>query len=274
MQAHVPGARLRSSGAGHRREIRRPPKSPGQNVRAAKRAANTQFRAGVDDDLHVRREPVLARGRPRLPVSDRDQGAVHDPQPLEGVGRTGGRLDSEQRPQPLDHRNTVAGARPSPTPPAEPRPPPSTWPRSSLKRNRNTTPRRRKQGARDRKHEPSKVIQVRDRTRPAWEVPHVRQPPPLPPPSPWRAALYLSAALLMSGTAGCCAFGGKDLTDLGREESSSLGAAGTEPDAALSRAMDLPWPTEGQASAEVEGVGSLGDQANRHRCRSPASPRS
>ncbi|MEU4100757.1 hypothetical protein AB0F16_09130 [Streptomyces tanashiensis] len=67
----------------------------------------------------------------------------------------------------------------------------------------------------------------------------------------------------MSGTAGCCAFGGKDLTDLGREESSSLGAAGTEPDAALSRAMDLPWPTEGQASAEVEGVGSLGTRGEQ-----------
>ncbi|RSS59148.1 D-alanyl-D-alanine carboxypeptidase family protein [Streptomyces sp. WAC01280] len=77
------------------------------------------------------------------------------------------------------------------------------------------------------------------------------------------AALYLSAALLMSGTAGCYTFGGKDLTDLGREESSSLGAAGTEPDADLSRAMDLPWPTEGQASAEVEGVGSLGTQGEQ-----------
>ena len=54
MQAHVPGARLGSSGAGHCREIRRPPKSPGRNGRAAKRAANAQFRAGVDDDLHVR----------------------------------------------------------------------------------------------------------------------------------------------------------------------------------------------------------------------------
>ncbi|MFJ7960677.1 D-alanyl-D-alanine carboxypeptidase family protein [Streptomyces sp. NPDC096319] len=69
------------------------------------------------------------------------------------------------------------------------------------------------------------------------------------------AALYLSAVLLMSGTAGC--------HTVGRGESSRLGAAGTAPHAALSRAMDLPWPTEGQASAEVEGVGSLGTRGEQ-----------
>ncbi|MFF9340498.1 MULTISPECIES: D-alanyl-D-alanine carboxypeptidase family protein [unclassified Streptomyces] len=72
------------------------------------------------------------------------------------------------------------------------------------------------------------------------------------------AVLHLSAALLVSGTAGWHALGGGDLTGLGGQGSSGPGAAGAAPDAVLSRAMDLPWPTEGQASAEVEGVGSLG----------------
>ncbi|MFJ3903690.1 D-alanyl-D-alanine carboxypeptidase family protein [Streptomyces sp. NPDC090025] len=77
------------------------------------------------------------------------------------------------------------------------------------------------------------------------------------------AALYLSAVLLIGGTAGCQTLG------LGGAESSGLSAAGSTdgagvaPDAALSRAMDLPWPTEGQASAAVEGVGSLGTKGDQ-----------
>ncbi|GGY15785.1 hypothetical protein [Streptomyces tanashiensis] len=73
------------------------------------------------------------------------------------------------------------------------------------------------------------------------------------------AVLYVSAALLVSSTAGWYTFGGEELSHLGgKGPSSPSAAAGTEAGGALSRPMDLPWPTEGQSSAEVEGIGSLG----------------
>lgn len=62
-----------------------------------------EFGVGVDDDLHLRREPVAARRGTDLPVPYRDQGAVHGPQPVDRVGRAGSRLDRKQWPQLLVH---------------------------------------------------------------------------------------------------------------------------------------------------------------------------
>ncbi|GAA3122231.1 hypothetical protein GCM10010449_50120 [Streptomyces rectiviolaceus] len=36
----------------------------------------------IDDDLHIRREPIVARGRGDRTVTDRDEGSVNDPQPF------------------------------------------------------------------------------------------------------------------------------------------------------------------------------------------------
>ncbi|MEU4104488.1 serine hydrolase [Streptomyces tanashiensis] len=78
------------------------------------------------------------------------------------------------------------------------------------------------------------------------------------------AVLYVSAALLVSSTAGWYTFGGEELSHLGgKGPSSPSAAAGTEAGGALSRPMDLPWPTEGQSSAEVEGIGSLGTRGEQ-----------
>ncbi|WP_426368587.1 D-alanyl-D-alanine carboxypeptidase family protein [Streptomyces sp. E-08] len=68
------------------------------------------------------------------------------------------------------------------------------------------------------------------------------------------AVLYLSAALLVSGTAGWYTFGGR---------APSSAAAGTGSPSGVSLPTDLPWPTEGQSSAEVEGLGSLGTRGEQ-----------
>ncbi|WP_055601898.1 D-alanyl-D-alanine carboxypeptidase family protein [Streptomyces aureus] len=73
------------------------------------------------------------------------------------------------------------------------------------------------------------------------------------------AVLYLSAALLASTAAGWYTLTGGEVSGPGGNAPSSPGAAaGTEPSAVLSWSRDLPWPAEGQSSAEVEGLGSLG----------------
>ncbi|MFD8644736.1 D-alanyl-D-alanine carboxypeptidase family protein [Streptomyces zaomyceticus] len=70
------------------------------------------------------------------------------------------------------------------------------------------------------------------------------------------AVLYLSAALLASTAAGWYTFGG--------EEPSGPGAASGAGSAAVpSWSADLPWPAEGQSSAEVEGLGSLGTRGEQ-----------
>lgn len=67
---------------------------------------------GIDDDLHMCREPVVAARSTDLPVADRNQGAVHDPQPVRGLGGPGSRLEGEEVTQPLDDP-----AHPGPLPP-------------------------------------------------------------------------------------------------------------------------------------------------------------
>lgn len=70
-------------------------------------------------------------------------------------------------------------------------------------------------------------------------------------------AVPLSAALVMAtGTGAWYTFGGDGLRSPGV---SPEGAAV----ASLARSLDLPWPAEGQASAEVEGIGSLGTQGEQ-----------
>lgn len=64
--------------------------------------------------------------------------------------------------------------------------------------------------------------------------------------------LSLSAAVLVTGAGTWYAFGGD-------EHPSPQAAFVTS----LARSMDLPWPTEGQASAEVEGIGSLGTKGEQ-----------
>jgi hypothetical protein len=75
--------------------------SPGMSVRggARHRSGRCDDEPGVrvHDDPHVRREAVVTAGRSRLAVADRDQGAVHDPQPVSRIGRADGRLEREQR---------------------------------------------------------------------------------------------------------------------------------------------------------------------------------
>ncbi len=66
-------------------------------------SGDDQFRGGVDDDLHIRREPSVAAGGTDLPVTDRDQCAVHDPQPVGGIGQASDRLDGQHRTELLDH---------------------------------------------------------------------------------------------------------------------------------------------------------------------------
>lgn len=56
----------------------------------------------IDDDLHVRREPIVAGGRGDRTVADRDQGSVHDPQPLDIRDRPRRRLQREKRPQAMN----------------------------------------------------------------------------------------------------------------------------------------------------------------------------
>jgi hypothetical protein len=58
------------------------------------------------DDLHLRREP---RGRSDLAVADRDEGAVHDPQSLDGVLGGAGRLECVRGPIRWITRHTLAG---------------------------------------------------------------------------------------------------------------------------------------------------------------------
>ncbi|GAA0902235.1 hypothetical protein GCM10009574_090790 [Streptomyces asiaticus] len=43
---------------------------------------------GIDDDLHVRGEPVVAARGTDLAVADRDKRAIHDPQPVRSIDRT------------------------------------------------------------------------------------------------------------------------------------------------------------------------------------------
>ncbi|MEE1813771.1 serine hydrolase [Streptomyces sp. SP18ES09] len=59
----------------------------------------------------------------------------------------------------------------------------------------------------------------------------------------------------MSGTAGWCTFAGAG--------HSGSGAAGTGPLSGVSLPTELPWPAEGQSSAEVEGLGSLGTKGEQ-----------
>lgn len=63
-------------------------------------------------------------------------------------------------------------------------------------------------------------------------------------------------AVLAAGAGGCYAL---DSSTPGALDS----AAASSPLASLARSMDLAWPSEGQASAEVEGIGSLGTKGEQ-----------
>ncbi|WP_329286780.1 D-alanyl-D-alanine carboxypeptidase family protein [Streptomyces sp. NBC_00691] len=67
---------------------------------------------------------------------------------------------------------------------------------------------------------------------------------------------YLAAALLVTGAATWYTSGGEG-------PSSPGGASEIEAPAAPSWSADLPWPTEGQSSAEVESLGSLGTRGEQ-----------
>ncbi|MET7758689.1 serine hydrolase [Streptomyces sp. NPDC005389] len=74
------------------------------------------------------------------------------------------------------------------------------------------------------------------------------------------AVAYLSAALLLSSAAGWYTFAGNELSGSGL---TGPGAAGTAAGPVPSWAADLPWPAEGQSSAEVDGLGSLGTRGEQ-----------
>lgn len=83
------------------REVRLPP-DVGVGLVARRRAGarDDQTDADIDDDLHVRREPVVAEGGTYGAVADED--AVHDPQALDvGNGPRGGSSAGSGRNRPM-----------------------------------------------------------------------------------------------------------------------------------------------------------------------------
>jgi serine-type D-Ala-D-Ala carboxypeptidase (penicillin-binding protein 5/6) len=75
----------------------------------------------------------------------------------------------------------------------------------------------------------------------------------------WRPLLtaLLAAAVLMAGTVAWL------VLDTGGPSAAAPRTPGAPPVAAAADGLDLPWPTEGQASISVEGVGSLGSRGSR-----------
>ncbi|SEB62401.1 hypothetical protein SAMN05216483_0035 [Streptomyces sp. 2131.1] len=85
------------------RQARLPPDvGVGLVARCGPGRGDDQAGVRIDDDLHVRREPVVAGRGAHLAVADRDQGSVHDPQPVHVSNRPRGRLQGQQRPQAVD----------------------------------------------------------------------------------------------------------------------------------------------------------------------------
>ncbi|MGW6949192.1 DUF7919 family protein [Streptomyces xanthophaeus] len=67
-----------------------------------------------------------------------------------------------------------------------------------------------------------------------------------------RVVPLTAAAVTVSAIGGWYALGGDSLPGSDTAPAAALAWPG------LAWTMDLPWPTEGQASAEIEGIGSLG----------------